>query len=100
MMLAMAESSIGISGLSALLLALRSSQEKTEKGAEDHLSFGFFNSKERILKGVKSVACKSLSNREEEATTLGPSSPKRGLKLLGLRSLLKGTAVAPVFRTP
>lgn len=100
MMLAIAESSIGISGLSALFLVIRSSQGKTEKGAEDHLSFGSFNSKERILKGVKSVACKSLSNLEEEIATLGSSFPKSGFKPAGLRPLLRGTAVAPLFRTP
>ena len=77
MMLAKAESLIGICGLEDSSSLMRSPHGKTGKGEEDQLSFILFNTKACILKGLRSVAFKSLSDLEEQITTLGSNFPRR-----------------------
>ena len=97
-MLARSDSSIGVLIFEEAPSPMISSHGKTLTGTEVQLSFGSLMIKVCILKDIRSVACNSLSNLEEEIIIFGSNSPNRGFNPVGFMSMLRGVTTAPVFR--
>ena len=100
MILAKAASSIGTLGLAHSSLLMRSTHGKIRKGAVDRLIFIPFNTKACNLNGLRSVPFRSLSNLEEATSTLGSNSPRKYIRLLGFKSLLRGATTDPALSAP